>query len=316
MALPYIHYPSNPIAKPPCGMKDARMFGFFLAGCEQKMQHFVDTTLNSIDSSPYFFKVLGSSPLLSFTDITRIASLQAPFSEYGWMQETDIIIWLPVVKQAKGDDRALHLYWFPAFICVNNINALINGREIWGYNKYLCRYSMPENKRANSDFSLQLETFQPYHPNTQMAWHELLRVRRVDDNDNWLSEAYETTKEIAELLSQGAQGAHLSKELIKQLLGGVTHPYLDQILFKQCPDGMAQNSLYSAVLHSPSTINAIHEVGLLEGEYEVDIRHLDAFPLQQLFGIATGKQWARLPYYVNMDFEQAGARVIVEQGYV
>jgi hypothetical protein len=47
------------------------------------------------------------------------------FAEQGFMQETDIIIWLSVAKMLK--DKVDHVYWYPAFICVNNIHAQING---------------------------------------------------------------------------------------------------------------------------------------------------------------------------------------------
>lgn len=50
----------------------------------------------------------------------------------------DIIIWFFVVKMVKGDIN--YFYWYLVFISVNNIYVLINGREVWGYNKYLCEY--------------------------------------------------------------------------------------------------------------------------------------------------------------------------------
>jgi len=136
---PYQHFLSNPIAKPPCRMTNAKMYGFFAQIDEVKVQRLIDNTLN-VAATPYTrFEGIGEYALITFTDIEKIASLTPPYDQHGWMQETDIIIWLPVAKMVEqgGDESITHLYLYPAFICVNNIYALINGRETWGYNKYM-----------------------------------------------------------------------------------------------------------------------------------------------------------------------------------
>ena len=307
----YRHFLSNPIAKPPCRMLNARMYGFFIEGKYETITTFVDSTLNSVASNKVYFKPLSQYCLLTFTDIENIASKVEPFSQYGWMQETDIIIWLPIAKVDRDTNKALHIYWYPAFITVNNINALINGRETWGYNKYLCRYSMPSDFKQADKFTLSLETFQPFNPNTKMDWHELLTINRFSDSDSLFEEIIEVGQEMAELIHASIEEIMISAELIKQFMSGIKNPQMDQILFKQIPDGFAYNSVYSAVVHSPSTVRKIHKIAMLKDEYQVNINKLDAFPFDQMFGIKIGHQKALLPYYVCMDFDQDGAYEIV-----
>ena len=303
----YRHFLGNPIAKPPCRMLNARMYGFFIKGTYSKITEFVNNTLNSMPSENVFFKPLSEYCLLTFTDIENIASKVEPFSQYGWMQETDIIVWIPIAKVDKTSNKALHIYWYPAFITVNNINALVNGRETWGYNKYLCRYIMPSDFKHADNFSLSLETFQPFDPNTKMDWHELLTIKRFSDGDSVIEEIIEVAQEVAELIHASVEDIHISAELIKQFMSGIKNPQMDQILFKQFPDGFAHNAVYSAVVHSPSTVKDIHKIAMLKDEYEVTINKLDAFPFDDMFGIQIGKQTAMLPYYVCMDFDQDGA---------
>ena len=192
----YRHFLGNPIAKPPCRMLNARMYGFFIKGTYSTITEFINNTLNSVPSDNVFFKPLSEYCLLTFTDIENIASKVEPFSQYGWMQETDIIVWIPIAKVDKTSNKALHIYWYPAFITVNNINALVNGRETWGYNKYLCRYIMPSDFKHADNFSLSLETFQPFDPNTKMDWHELLTIKRFSDGDSVIEEIIEVELEI------------------------------------------------------------------------------------------------------------------------
>lgn len=309
----YQHFSGNPIAKPPCRMRNAMMYGFFIEGSYEQISRYVDCSLNSVESKDFYFKAVSSYCLLTFTDIENIASKVAPFRDYGWMQETDIIVWLPVAKVNKTDQKVTHLYWYPAFIAVNNINALINGRETWGYNKYQCRYEMPSNYKSADYFSMNVETFQPFSPDTQMAWHELLNVKRVSDDDTWFEELVEIGHEISQLLhaSCGDLDMDMSTDLLKQFLTGFKNPQMDQVLFKQFPDGFADNAVYKAVVHSPSKVKKIHNMGFLKNEYQVTVNRLDAFPLDEMFGVKIGMQQAMLPYYVCMDFDQDGAYEII-----
>lgn len=307
----YSHFLSNPVAKPPCRMTNAQMYGFFVSACEQKMQAYVDTTLNLLATDSVSFNVLGSSCLLTFTDIEKISSLTPPFSEHGWMQETDIIIWLPVAKMVKGDIN--HLYWYPAFISVNNIYALINGREAWGYNKYLCEYQMPSALDDAGRFAISLECFDVFKPDSKLAMHELLTIEQTDASisENLLDNVLRFSKRVTDLFDPQVKGIDLA--LLKQLLEGFIHPQMDQILFKQFPDGEGDKAVYQSVVHSPSVIKKVHQLTLLHNDFKLNVKSLASFPLNDMFGIALGKQSVHLPFYVNMDFDQLGATQVLPE---
>ncbi|WP_240704524.1 acetoacetate decarboxylase [Pseudoalteromonas sp. MEBiC 03607] len=287
------------------------MYGFFVSACEQKMQAYVDTTLNLLATDSVSFNVLGSSCLLTFTDIEKISSLTPPFSEHGWMQETDIIIWLPVAKMVKGDIN--HLYWYPAFISVNNIYALINGREAWGYNKYLCEYQMPSALDDAGRFAISLECFDVFKPDSKLAMHELLTIEQTDASisENLLDNVSRFSKRVADLFDSQVKGIDLA--LLKQLLEGFIHPQMDQILFKQFPDGEGNKAVYQSVVHSPSVIKKVHQLTLLHNDFKLNVKSLASFPLNDMFGIALGKQSVHLPFYVNMDFDQLGATQVLPE---
>lgn len=305
----YCHFLSNPVAKPPCRMINAAMYGFFVSACEQKMQQYVDATLNTVANDSVSFNVLGSVCLLTFTDIEKISSLTPPFSEQGWMQETDIIIWLPVSKVVNGD--IAHLYWYPAFISVNNIYALINGREVWGYNKYLCDYDMPTPANKTSRFSISLPCFDVFSANSKLAMHELLSIEQdnINTSENLLDNLALFSKRVADFFDDEVKGVDFS--LIKQLFEGFIHPQMDQILFKQFPDGEGTSAVYRSVVHSPSVIKKIHQLKLLTNNFTLDVKSVASFPLHDMFGIQLGSQAVYLPFYINMDFDQLGASQVL-----
>ncbi|MEH6393804.1 acetoacetate decarboxylase [Pseudoalteromonas sp.] len=305
----YSHFLSNPVAKPPCRMSNANMYGFFAKIDQLKVQNYIDSTLNLVATDERYFKGIGEYALLTFTDIEKIASLTAPFSEQGWMQETDIIIWLPVAQVEKqgNDEDITHLYWYPAFICVNNIYALINGRETWGYNKYLCDYQMPSSVEMLTDFSVSLDCFKHFSPTSKLQSQQLFTVMNTAtvQNDGILSAFENFGEQVANLFD----GEHLGIDLalLKQLLHGFVNPQMDQILFKQFPDGQGNNAVYQAVLHSPSEIKKIHQFKLLSGDYQLHLQQVDSFPLAQMFGLQLGSQAVYLPFYIKMDFDQLQA---------
>ncbi len=306
----YSHFLSNPVAKPPCRMINAAMYGFFVTATEQKMQQYIDTTLNQLVSDTISFRVLGSLCLLTFTDIEKISSLTPPFSEQGWMQETDIVIWLPVLKMQNGAINTL--YWYPAFISVNNIYALINGRETWGYNKYICDYEMPSKTNPAGRFSIALQCFDTFSATSKLAVHELLNIEQktIKTAENLLEDPQLFSKQVMDLYaSQLTEGADLLP--VEQLFAGFIHPQMDQVLFKQFPDGEGNSAVYQAVMHSPSKIKKIHQLKLLENNFTLDETWLASFPLNDMFGIAIGKQAVSLPFYINMDFDQCGASQII-----
>jgi hypothetical protein len=315
----FSRFPGNVIAKPPCRMTNANMYGFFVKGDTSTIQTYLDETLNSVsdgadndgqDSSANY-KCLSPYVLLTFTDIQNIASLAPGFAEQGSMQETDIIIWLPVAKMLKG--KVDHVYWYPAFICVNNIYALINGINTWGYNKYLCEYTMPDLGAEPDKFSITVDAFQPFTPETKMADHLLMEVKKVSDGpSNKVTGFVELVKEAFTLLSSEKSFFNMDIHALKQLLDGFKDPQMDQILFKQFPDGEGVNAVYQGVMHSPSIIKKVHSAQIYGHKYDVTLHQVDTFRLDKAFGIPLGTQRALLPFNVVMDFDQEAAFALAE----
>jgi len=310
----FVQFPGNVIAQPPCRMLNANQYGFFVKGCISKIQAYIDKTLNVVKSDEFRFKALSAYTLLTFTDIENIASKVPEFRQQGWMQETDIIFWLPIAKMVtkRGKEKVDHIYWYPAFITVNNIYALINGRETWGYNKYLCDYKMPEQGELPNYFELSIDAFQPFSPSTKMAKHKLLEVNLVEQGgEHPVADFVELVKEAFEILKSDTDFFDLDLNAIKQLLDGFVNPQMDQILFKQLPNGDGTKAVYQGVVHSPSIIEKVHSAKIYKHEFDVTVYQLDTFPLAEMFGIEPGVHRALLPFNVVMDFDQEKAFEII-----
>ncbi|SFD37312.1 acetoacetate decarboxylase family protein [Pseudoalteromonas denitrificans] len=301
---PYAQFPGGVIAQPPCRMLNANMYGFFVKGDINKIQNYLDETLGLVKE--YHFKAISQYCMLTFTDIENIKPTTEPWASQGYFQETDVIIWLPVAKMQ--DDKIKHIYWYPAFICVNNIYALINGRETWGFNKYLCDYVMPAKGQSPDYFSMTVDAFKTYSPDTKMASCELFNVKMVaKDTESAIENFVDLVKEGMKLLESEVNFFDMDFSVYKQLLSGFINPKIDQLLFKQLPNGDATNAVYQNVLHSPSVIQKFHSGCLYFHEFEFTLNQVDMFPLSDMFGIKVGSQRPLLPFNMLFDFNQEAA---------
>jgi hypothetical protein len=303
----YARFLGQVVAAPPCRMLNANMYGFFIQGEIGKIQAYLDTTLNRVSSGQDKFVAILSYCMLTFTDIENIKPTSEPYVNQGWFQETDIIIWLPVMRICAG--LFPKFYWYPAFICVNNIYALINGREIWGFNKYLCDYKMPFPGADPDFFSITVDAFPCYSPNTRMQPVELFRVKKtlngdkkpLSDFSHLVREGFEQLKKRESFIDK------LSIPELQKRIDAFFHPELDQILFKQFPGGEAKEATYQQVVHSLSVVQDLHSLDLYFDTFEFTLNQVDMFPLQEMFGIPLGSQDSIFSFNALFDFDQHAA---------
>lgn len=306
-AMPYAQFPGRVIGAPPCRMQNANMYGFYVKGDIVNIQRYIDQTVGLVDG--YTFKAISSYCMLSFTDIAQMRSLTPPWSDWGWTQETDVIVWLPVARMKS--DKIEHLYWYPAFICVNSPYALVNGREIWGFNKYQCTCQMPGIGGAPDFFNMTVDAFKTFAPDSPMTTCELFKVERVQTvSENAIDNFFDLVKAGHELLQGTADFFAMDGALFKQLLANFIHPQVDQLLFKQLPNGDASLAVYQNVLHSPSLVKKVHSGRLYLHEFQFTLNQVDMFPLNEMFGIALGTQRPLLAFNMLFDFDQEAALAI------
>ncbi|MEC8207689.1 MAG: acetoacetate decarboxylase, partial [Pseudomonadota bacterium] len=174
-------------------------------------------------------------------------------------------------------------------------------------------YQMPSALDDAGRFAISLECFDVFKPDSKLAMHELLTIEQTDASisENLLDNVSRFSKRVADLFDSQVKGIDLA--LLKQLLEGFIHPQMDQILFKQFPDGEGDKAVYQSVVHSPSVIKKVHQLTLLHNDFKLNVKSLASFPLNDMFGIALGKQSVHLPFYVNMDFDQLGATQVLPE---
>ena len=312
---PFLYPPGSVLMHSPLELKNAQMFGFWVQGTLAALQASVDQTLNVCTQGKMQFKVLTPFVMLTFTNVAHANSQFPSDAAKGWGQETDIITWVMVGQVPAGSTEIEHVYFYPMHIWVNDAMALINGRELFGYPKYECTYTMPAAVGDPLAFTLAAKGFQPFAPGTELALHPLLEVngtaapRPIAGWVQWLTEMLTFLRSLPGFWQFG-EGAWA------QLLGMLTSPRVDQLFLKQFPDSAGERAVYQAIVTAPAAVQQVHSVHLFDDSATLNLHAFDSFPLNQSLGWTLGTQPALMPFAVNFDFVVSAGKELVDNSVV
>lgn len=303
-------YPGgSPLMHPTLQLKQSEMYGFFVKGDMAKLQATVDQTLTAVAAAKMSFKVLSPFVLLTFTKVQHANSTWPADRAKGWGEEIDIVTWIMVGQVHAGEQGVCDVFMYPCHIWVDDAMALINGRELYGYPKYACQYTMPSAGEPATRFALSAKGFQPFSPDTQLALHPLLEVnaatggapvkapRVLKGLEDFIEQAIELmAANLPALFELDKQGW----EEVAQMVRGME---VEQIFLKQFPDAAGVKAVYQALVTAPAKVTAVRSVQLLGDDYDCVLHPFASFPLDQTLGLQLGSQPAILPFHLSLDFE-------------
>ncbi len=306
---PYIYPGGSMMMHAPFEQQNSLMFGFFLKGDLAKLQQLCDQQLNAVARGQYRFEPLSNYVMLTFTRINKDYSQYPQDRAKGWGQEIDTSIWIPVGQYAFINNKKTleKIHWIMPYIWVDHPMTIINGREIFGYPKYLGRFEMPDSPANPDYFSLEVNAFKTFSPDTESQWGKVLEVTKKPGDslaqDKKQFENWETfARTIFCELSKVEDFALSDREVDEQIIEGLLQPQLPQLFLKQFPDGSGQRAVYQALTTSPAIINGFHGAGLLFGDYECMLHDFASEPIAQDLGLKPGIQASALSFWINFDF--------------
>ncbi|MCG8316371.1 MAG: NAD(P)-binding protein [Pseudomonadales bacterium] len=307
---PFIYRGGGMMMHPPFQQQDSLLFGFFVRGDSEKLQRLCDQCLNAVAKGRYQFKPLTNYVMLTFTRISKDYSQHPEDRDKGWGKEIDTSIWVPVGQYVEKDGNLKldRIHWFSPYIWVDHPMTVLNGREIFGYPKYMAKFEMPESPQNADRFAMQVNAFKDYARDSEAQYYPLMEVTRDQGPDTpeenieeWKS-SFEFVKGIFKGLRQLGDVFNEDVNLLKQILDGLESPYLPQLFLKQFPDGDGVNAVYQALTTSPARINGFRSAGPLLGEYELNLHEFASEPIAEDLGLEIGKQCIPLAFWVDFDF--------------
>lgn len=313
----YIYTGGSVVMHSPLTLKRASMYGFFLKGRLAQLQQTVDLALNQVAAGRMKFKVLSPYVMTTFTRIAHANSTTPVDENKGWITEIDIITWI-MVGRLDASGKIEYVYWYPCHVFVDNAMALINGRELYGYPKYLCQYEIPQDGTEPLRCSVAAEGFQPFGESTQIALHPLLEInagkklnphKPLQNFLEFLAEALELLASMPDFLDLDAAGW-------EDILSLLSNPRTDQIFLKQFPDSAGEKAVYQAIVTAPAEVNAFHSGSLLGYDYTATLHPFASFPLDQTLGLPLGDSPAILPFNLQFDFTVMQGEELVDNSQI
>ena len=301
----------------PLQLKNSEMYGFFVKGDLARLQATLDGTLNQVAGARMTFKAISPYVLLTFTRVNHADSAAPVDHAKGWITEIDIVTWI-MVGAMDDEGELAHIYYYPAHIFVDDAMALINGRELFGYPKYLCEYEIPEAGTEPLRCSVAAKGFQPFSPETKIAMHPLLEVNATQKTgiETPIHSVLDLIEEAITLFLSIPDFFNMDVAGWEDIISLLRNPRIDQIFLKQFPDSAGLKAVYQAILAAPATIEKIHSGKLLGYEYECVLHAFDSFPLYETLGLKLGPQEAILPYNLNFDFTAQPGEELIDNSSV
>jgi uncharacterized protein with NAD-binding domain and iron-sulfur cluster len=314
---PYLYPGGSVNMHSPLTLGEADMYGFFVKGQISRLQDTVDETLNTVAAGRMRFKALSPYVMLTFTRIAHAHSDFPVDEAKGWGQETDIITWV-LVASMKDDGGVDHLYWYPCHIWVDDAMALINGRELFGYPKYLCQYTMPAPGAPAQAFGMAVKSFQHFAPTTELAMHPLFTVitSTTEPARGPLASLAELLGEAMSVFRADPDFLDLDLDAWEEVGAMLLQPQVDQIFLKQFPDSSGDQAVYQALITAPARVDRVRGGSLSSDVYRLKLNANDSFPLDRTLGWQVGEQEALLPFQLQFDFTVTPGEELVDNSRV
>ena len=309
----YREFPGDIVLRPDYRLQDCKIYGFIFEsnnGDKSVLQQLCDERLNFPTDWDRRYVPLSPNVMVTFARTPFAVSTEADDSRKGYIQEDEIVFWILTIeyRRINGEWQPQRPVWFVPYIFVNNVFALLAGRELYGYPKTIGTFNIPEHPAYADLFTINTMAFKTFSPNTQLIDHRLVEISRTEPPKSG-SGTWSSLGQAVDNLKAMFYDKMLLKEwtLLKNIGKVATRLEMPLVFLKQfrhlADPGRA---CYQAIVEGPIFIDRFHEGGLLPGTYDLTIHHLDSFPLSASLGLPLTGLKTSGAFWLRVDFTNIG----------
>ncbi len=323
----YIARGGDLVMAPPLELNGAIMYSFLVAAELTALQAICDQQLNAVCGPDIIYKPLLPFAAIVCADITDSYSTVPPDSEKGWMSERDFGVWIPVVQGTMKDGtwKAGRIGWYLPYVFVDNVAAMVTGREVFGFFKQIATLTMPPTPSAPGMFAIDALVIPTYSPDAQAENLRLLTITRVPGTaptaGAWhgIRDAAEAVWDVVKTTffdaphSTAAALPISTWELVKTMLEELVTGDVPMVFLKQFRDAVdPTTACYQAVIEAPAHLDAFHG-GWFTAPHDIAIAPCDSHPIVAECGLASGLLRAATGFWCQMDFTMRAGRVVAQR---
>ena len=318
----YINMGGQIVHPQPIKGQGMRLFGFLFEsspafqqpGHPPLLQQLCNQALNSHSDRHYDYHALGSHFILTFSDTARLSSSD----EIGYVSELCTCFWLLTLAVSRGPiPIPKYLALYVPYIFVDNQYSAIGAREVYGFRKSLGEFRMPKDYSNPDQFTTSTLAFKTFSPETKAESQQLIELQRVDQADqDGARHQWDDHREFfphlirtmlgheGQAVLHGVSGALNALEFEPKVSVPVT-------FVKQFRDiELNHQACYQAIVEAHSRLLSTPKVGLLPGEYHLNVSHADSHPIDVDLGVPSEGLTAKLGFWSEFDMLVETGKVI------
>ncbi len=322
----YIARGGDLVMAPPLELNGATMYSFLVSAELAALQAICDAQLNAVTGPDIIYKPLLPFAAIVCADISDSYSTVPPDSEKGWMSERDFGVWIPVVRGAMTDGTwkaapGASIGWYLPYVFVDNVAAMVTGREVFGFFKQTATLMMPPAPDAPGVFSVDALVIAQYSPESQAQVLRLLTLTSTAaapaPAGSWggdVKRAFEDVWPRLRELIGDVRGLPIPIwELLKNALEDLITGDIPMVFLKQFRDATdPTRACYQAVIEAPAHLVKFED-GWFTHPHDLTIVPVDSHPIARECGLASGTLRAELGFWCRMNFLMKTGTVIAQR---
>lgn len=319
----YIARGGDLVMAAPLQLCGATMYSFLVGADLTALTRMIDQQLNAVTAaSGTIYRPLLPMAAIVCAGIDQAYSTTPPDSLKGWMGERDFGIWIPVIAgtMVDGSWRPGRIAWYLPYVFVDNVAAMVTGREIFGFFKQTAALAMPPTPSAPGMFSIDALVIPTYAPSSQAETLRLVTLTSagpsVAPDGGWPSHR-EAVDAIWDRIKQAffdpAHGLPITGwDLIKNLIEDIATGDVPMVFLKQFRDaGDPTKACYQAVIEAPAHLDKFY-AGWFTHPHDVVILPAASHPIVAECGLPGHAMRSELGFWCRMDFTMRPGKVIAE----
>lgn len=297
----------------PLDLSPTFMASWMVPADQHAMQRTLDAAFKTPSAGAVDIRPLAPMAMLVAAKIARGQSIPEPDHGKGWMPETDIGFWIPCARGQEKNGRFSidALYWYQPYLFVDNVAALVTGRETFGFHKQSATCQMPTDDAHEARVAVTTLVIREFTPSSEGDVIELFRlVDPARERRGPLERLWHEVEGVADAAGDALEGliadaladwvpswAFVRNFITDLLCMNVPMVFLKQ--FRSIAD--PQLACFQAVTTAASKMTKWRGGGLLPA-HELTVVPTDSHPIARDLGLAASPLRCPVGFWTEFDF--------------
>ncbi len=166
--------------RPPYVSRNALLQAGWIEARRGALQALLDQSVNRIAQDRFRFISPLSNLLYTGVYIPEIWSEHPLDKKYGSIEQADISLWILTFGGRIGEELSWQLRWMPTFMFVDDIGAVIGGRERLGYPKVHAGLTRSSNEEADPGLVVEARAMRGFSPGHRLEDQRIFEISSPD----------------------------------------------------------------------------------------------------------------------------------------